>query len=122
MENVISPMNVEAPPGVQYIMVKLKTELNLRGIYGLIGLQRKFRLLDTHGRRTIDLNEFRQGLQECGVRLESSESRSLFDHFDNKLSGTVGIDDVINAIRDSLSTRRLLSIVPTHPSISVTVV
>ena len=105
VENM-TPPSIEAPPGILYIIGKLRAELNLRGIYGLIGLQRKFRLLDTHGRRTIDLNEFRQGLHECGIRLQDSESRSLFDHFDNKLCGMIYIEAVVDAVRNPLTPAR----------------
>jgi Ca2+-binding EF-hand superfamily protein len=93
-------------PGLQLIIQKLKTELKSRGIHGFIGLQRKFRIMDEDGNKSLDLGEFKKGLKEMGLDLTDADVRMLFDYFDRDHSGSIDFEEFIRGVRDPLSPRR----------------
>ena len=97
----------EAPAGTQLLVKKLKDALANRGARGFIGLQRKFRIMDDDGSKTLNLAEFKKGLTESGLGLPENDMRMLYQHFDGDGSGTVDFEEFIQGLRDPLNERRL---------------
>ena len=93
--------------GVRVIIDKFKQELSNRGAHGFIGLQRKFRVMDDGGSKSLNMAEFKKGLKEMNINLTESELRLLFDHFDVDRSSTIDFEEFIQGVRDPLSERRL---------------
>jgi Ca2+-binding EF-hand superfamily protein/adenosylcobinamide amidohydrolase len=93
--------------GLQLIIQKLKTELKARGAHGFIGLQRKFRIMDDDGSKTLDMGEFKKAMKEMSMGLSDQELRMLFDYFDADHSGTIDFEEFIQGVRDPLNDRRL---------------
>lgn len=58
------------------IVADLREQLAQRGARGIVGLQRKFRIMDDDGNRSLNLAEFAKGMQESGLDL-SNEVNSL---------------------------------------------
>ena len=95
-----------APAGVSTLVKKLKDALAKRGARGFVGLQRKFRILDDDGSKSLSYSEFKKGLTESGLGLPEPDMRSLFSHFDRDGSGSVDFEEFIQGVRDPLNERR----------------
>jgi calcyphosin len=48
---------------------KLRAELAQRGARGMVGLQRKFRIIDDDGDRALSIGEFNKAMNECNLKL-----------------------------------------------------
>lgn len=80
---------------------RIKKELISRGARGIIGLQRKFKILDDDGSKSIGKYEFEKGIKELGLEFSSSEFKQLFDQFDRDKSGTIDFEEFLCKIRVS---------------------
>jgi Ca2+-binding EF-hand superfamily protein len=96
-----------APVGVRLAVDRLKVEIKSRGGTGFIALQRKFRILDDDGSKTLNLAEFKKGMKEMNMGLGDAELRQMFDQFDQDGSGTIDFEEFIQGVRDPLTARRL---------------
>ena len=97
----------QASPGVQMLIRQLKVEMRSRGAVGFIGVQRKFRIMDDDGSKSLSMGEFKKAMTECGMKLSESEIRILFNHFDTNHNGEIDYEEFIQGVRDPLSDRRL---------------
>jgi len=96
-----------SPEGIQVLLDKVKKELRKRGARGIVGFSRKFKSMDGDGSGGLSLGEFKQGLDEMGLGLQTSEVRFLFEFFDRNHDGTVSLEEFLTAIRGQLSDFRL---------------
>ncbi len=95
-------------PAVQYLVGKLKKELISHGGTGYHALQRKFRIMDDDGSKTISYGEFKKALHELGLgSLIPSEQRAVFEYFDVNENGTIEFEEFIHGVRDPLTQHRL---------------
>ncbi|KAJ1418465.1 hypothetical protein B484DRAFT_310203, partial [Ochromonadaceae sp. CCMP2298] len=85
----------------------MKKELLARGGGGFHGLQRRFRIMDDDGSKTLSFGEFKKGLAEFNMSLSEPDLRSLFAHFDADDSGTIDFEEFVQGVRDPLSAGRL---------------
>ena len=85
---------------------KLKKLLISRGATGIIGLQRRFKIMDDDGTGHLNKAEFTAGMNECGLTLKDSEITLLFNLFDKDKSETVSFDEVLIALRGEMTERR----------------
>lgn len=70
-------------PGVKYLVDKLKKEIAKAGGSGYHALQRRFRIMDDDGSKTISYPEFKKGLNELKMSsLIPSEQRTIFEYFE----------------------------------------
>jgi hypothetical protein len=51
--------------GPQVILGKLRAELKSRGASGIVGLGRKFRIMDDDGSKSLNMAEFKKAMREC---------------------------------------------------------
>jgi Ca2+-binding EF-hand superfamily protein len=65
----------------------LKAALKRRGVRGICGLNRSFRVMDGDGDKKLDPAEFTIGLQRAGLDLNVKEARALFAYIDKDGSG-----------------------------------
>jgi calcyphosin len=92
--------------GISLIISKLKGELKSRGGGGFIALQRKFRIMDDDGSKSLNLAEFKKAMKEMNMGLTDAELRMLFEHFDSDNSGSIDFEEFIQGVRDPLTERR----------------
>ena len=65
-------------PGHQYVddvLERLRAEFARRGARGIVGLQRKFRIIDDDGSKSLDYDEFAKCLKETGLGLNPADAR-----------------------------------------------
>jgi Ca2+-binding EF-hand superfamily protein len=93
-------------PALGYIITRLKTALREHGAHGFIGLQRKFRIMDDDGSKSLSFSEWKKGMNEMDIELNDAEMRNLFHHFDKDSDGYVNFEEFIQGVRDPLSPNR----------------
>ena len=54
---------------VATLLSELRSELAKRGARGIVGLSRKFRIMDDNGNGTLSYAEFKKGVRECSLEL-----------------------------------------------------
>jgi Ca2+-binding EF-hand superfamily protein len=97
----IGTLLTEADPGTTKNLDQLREQLISRGARGIVGLQRKFRIIDDDGSKTINLVEFKKAMKECGLALTELQMNSLFSLFDKDRNGSIDFNEFITGIRVS---------------------
>eukprot|EP01035_Chromulina_nebulosa_P017555 gene17555-23119_t len=93
--------------GIEAIANKLRQQLASQGAKGIIGLGRKFRIMDDDGSNSLSLDEFTKGMKECKMNLSPQEVKDLFKYFDTSKQGVIRYDDFIDAIAGQMNPRRI---------------
>jgi Ca2+-binding EF-hand superfamily protein len=88
------------------LLKDLKDSLYQHGARGIVGLGRKFRIMDDDGSNTLDYDEFRKCLAEHAFDLSDTQQRKIFKHFDQDNSGSISYDEFLVGIRGQLNERR----------------
>ena len=57
----------------------MKNQLKQRGARGIIGLQRKFKIIDDNGDGTLSLSEFKKAMKECTLDLNEEVKYNFND-------------------------------------------
>lgn len=98
---------VQGLGSVTSILEKLREQLASRGARGIIGLGRKFRIMDDSGNGSLDQSEFKKAMQECALSLKDEELSQLFKHFDRDSSGDVDFEEFLSGVRGAMNPRRM---------------
>eukprot|EP00053_Salpingoeca_punica_P002499 m.38133 g.38133 ORF g.38133 m.38133 type:complete len:210 (+) comp11611_c0_seq1:75-704(+) len=87
---------------------KLRCQCLSRGAAGIKGIARVFRIMDDDGNRQLSYPEFKKGLHDYGVYLESeAEYRAAFDSVDKDQNNNLSFDEFLAALRPPMSKRRV---------------
>lgn len=95
----ISSLFADSDPGVEQNMEKLRQQLIARGARGIVGLQRKFRIVDDDGSKSLNMVEFKKAIRECALNMTDLQLSQLFGYFDKDRSGTISFDEFIQGVR-----------------------
>lgn len=87
---------------VEECLSRLREQLITHGARGIIGLGRKFRIMDDDGSKCLNMSEFRKGLKELGLMVSEQEIAALFAFFDKNRDGSVHYDEFLSGVRVSL--------------------
>jgi hypothetical protein len=90
-----------ASSGQASALERLQAQLKARGARGIIGLSRKFRILDDDNSKSLSMSEFKKGIRECGLSLSELELHELFTTFDQDRSGSIDYDEFLRGVRVS---------------------
>ncbi len=63
-------------------MRRFKEKLFKRGVRGLIGLKRQFKIMDSDESGALDFNEFQKALEDYRVGCTAEEAGQVFQIFD----------------------------------------
>ena len=91
---------------VEKVLARLKDQLSKRGARGIIGLGRKFRIMDDDGSKSLDMEEFKKGMKECDLALTRQEVIALFNFFDKDRDGAIRYEEFIGGLRGQMNERR----------------
>lgn len=95
-------------------LTELNTQLKARGARGIIGLARKFRIMDDSGNKVLNMSEFKKGIRESGLKLSEYDLNQLFAYFDRDRSGGVDFEEFLSTLRVSDCTTNKLVIMHTY--------
>lgn len=86
---------------------KLRAQCLARGASGIKGLGRAFRIVDDDNSKSLEYNEFKKGMENYGVYLDSEqEYRNVFEKFDADGSGSVDFEEFLRNLRPPMNNRR----------------
>jgi Ca2+-binding EF-hand superfamily protein len=74
-----------------------------RGVRGLIGLRRQFRLMDTSGDGVLQYEEFAKAISDFQIFLPDVDVRNSFKAFDINQDGTIECDEFIKVLVGPMS-------------------
>ena len=92
---------------VSKIIAEIKSEMAARGARGIVGLSRKFKVIDDNGDGVLSRAEFRKALNECNISLSSEEFTAVFAEFDKDGNGFIDFEEFLTTIRGPLPEQRL---------------
>ncbi|EQC28530.1 hypothetical protein SDRG_13856 [Saprolegnia diclina VS20] len=104
--NAVSKAVKNAPRAVTDTLAALRQTLYEHGARGIVGLGRKFRIIDDDGSKTLDINEFKKAIAEHAMNLTDKEITDLFEFFDDDKSGNLSYDEFLVGLRGELNERR----------------
>jgi len=96
-----------ANPGIKMLVDKIKKEMKSRESFGFIGLQRRFKIMDDDGSKSLNQAEFRKAMKEMTLDLSDADLRMLFNHFDVDRNGSIDFEEFIAGVRDPMSDKRV---------------
>lgn len=59
---------------VNTLLEELRQQLASRGARGIVGIQRKFRIMDDNGDHALSVSEFKKAMKECQLNLSDEVS------------------------------------------------
>jgi len=91
----------------EQLIKKVRDACLARGVSGIKGIGRTFRLCDDNGNKQLSPEEFKYGFQDYGLTLSDSELKILFALFDKDGSGGIIFDEFLIRIRPPMSKARV---------------
>lgn len=89
----------ETDPALDRALEQLREQLRSRGARGFVGLQRKFRIMDDDGNKSLNMVEFKKGMKESGLNFTELQLSQLFQYFDRDRNGSIDFDEFLVAVR-----------------------
>ena len=106
------PKRVEDEPGVPknateaQLMEHIRTKIAARGARGLSGIQRKFKIADDNGNKSLDKDEFKKAMHDFRIGLNDHQVGQAFNIFDRDGSGEISYDEFLRSIRGEMNAAR----------------
>lgn len=97
----------KANAGIQALLNRLKQLLKARGVHGLIGLARQFRMMDEDRNGALNYAEFRHAMAQSQLELSGRDIQMLFEYFDVDHSGSIEFNEFLAGVRDPMNPKRL---------------
>ena len=87
-----------ANPQSDLVIVKLREKISSRGIHGIMGIRRSFKIADSNNSNIIDKEELTRLFKIYRYEFSEPEFKRLFDIFDTDRSGKIDFDEFIYGI------------------------
>ncbi|XP_074643166.1 calcyphosin-like protein [Tubulanus polymorphus] len=86
---------------------KLRAQCLSRGICGIKGFGKTFRIMDDNNDKRLTIQELQNGIHDYGLKLDKDEIGELFAMLDADGSGSLIFDEFLVALRPPMNQRRL---------------
>jgi len=84
-------------------MKLFRDKIKARGVRGMVGLQRIFKIMDDDGSKTLSQPEFMKAIKDFRVGISEENVPVLFNCFDANHDGTINYDEFLRGIRGELN-------------------
>lgn len=84
----------------------LRESLKKHGARGIVGLGRKFKIMDDDRSRSVSCEEFGKAIAEHALGFTEQDVAALFGRFDEDGSGQLSYDEFLQGVRGELNQRR----------------
>jgi len=84
----------------------LRETVKKHGATGMIGVARKFRIMDDDNSKIINIPEFTKACAELKLNWNTEQIKAVFDSFDKDKSGGISLDEFIVGLRGPMNDRR----------------
>mmetsp|Transcript_73505 Transcript_73505/g.209178 ORF Transcript_73505/g.209178 Transcript_73505/m.209178 type:complete len:564 (+) Transcript_73505:74-1765(+) len=101
-----APEAVVQQDPIDTLLTQLRTSLKKHGAKGIVGLGRKFRIIDDDGSGHLSKSEFQKAVKEHVLDWTDQEFSLVFDHFDADHGGSISYDEFLVGVRGELNERR----------------
>lgn len=91
----------------EIIVGRFKEKLMKRGIKGLIGLKRQFKIMDSDESGALDFNEFKKALDDYRVGCTDEEAYQVFQIFDRNRDETINFEEFMSTITGEMNDFRV---------------
>lgn len=88
-------------------MALFRDRLKARGVRGMVGLQRMFKIMDDDCSHSLSLYEFTKAVRDFKIGISDEYIPTIFKAFDLNRDGTLNIDEFLMAVRGDLNKSRL---------------
>lgn len=88
------------------LLLSLRQKLTTRGVRGINGIRRVFKIMDDNQSKTLDFGEFAKAMQDYRISTDQGEIQRIFALFDRDGCGTINYDDFLRAIVGEMNDRR----------------
>ncbi|TMW45975.1 hypothetical protein DOY81_008945 [Sarcophaga bullata] len=86
---------------------KLRLMCFTKGATGILGLARIFREMDENGNKTLNFNEFMDGIRKSGFDCKEDEAKTMFDNIDVNKNGAISMTEFLDKLRPAMNRARL---------------
>ena len=90
----------------EQILARIGKKLAARGVRGIIGLGRSFRIMDDNNSHTLCLAEFTKAMRDYRISDSDAEIRQIFKAFDSNGTGEISYDEFVRAAVGEMNERR----------------
>jgi len=87
-------------------MEEFRKKVLERGASSIKGIGRTFRVYDDDGNKSLNLEEFLEGIRDYGLDFSVEKSTELFNTFDKDGSGQLSFDEFLLGLRGNLNEGR----------------
>lgn len=95
-------------------MTTVKESLVSRGIRGLLGLGRLFRIMDIDNSQTLNYYEFTKALNDARLHFSEEDTQVVFNFFDRKKDGHIQYSEFLHAVRGFMPEYRIAMVVKAY--------
>lgn len=88
-------------------MEEFRKKVLERGASSIKGIGRTFRIYDDDGNKSLNLEEFVEGINDYGLEFDADKCKELFNAFDKDNSGQLSFDEFLIGLRGNLNDSRL---------------
>ncbi|OQS00023.1 hypothetical protein THRCLA_21773 [Thraustotheca clavata] len=103
---VINKTECSMDRGMEFILSQLKAQVKSRGASGLLGLTRRFRIMDDDNSKGLSMVELKKAFKEIQVDVSEKDIRVLFEFFDKDNNGTIDWNEFIAGLSDPMNEMR----------------
>ena len=80
--------------------------MTARGVRGINGIRRIFKIMDDNQSKTLDFSEFAKAMQDYRISTDQGEIQRIFALFDRDSCGSINYDEFLRAIVGEMNDRR----------------